>query len=902
MSHHFKILPNGRTVDSWCQKCEMWRQCESPRMDGEGSKNPVWFMCGEAPGATEDEIGQPFVGEAGQLLRAALESVGFDLEKVRFSNVVMCRPKENNLKKWPKAADYCKPHILREIHSTNPKVVVLFGNTAIKSVLNKNGILKLHGEVFQVLGRSYVCCFHPAYLMRNDTPKVRAEFREALKTARRIGTGESKSSTKKLKVNVQIITDKKMLYEYVDLLEKQSLLTVDIEGSTLSSYATKREPKIGCVGFGWTKDDAVVFSGHSRRGGFASKIKVRPELIFEAVKQICENKKIKFVAHFGKYDYCYLAVNKGIWIGGKDSDTGLYADTGLMSYSLNERKGSHGLKDWAYKIGMAEYDLPKRQYQLEHPETDPKAGGNMLEIPCDILYDYNGKDCIADYRLYAKLEKKLKKENLFDLPFMFPLMQLNWMSAMLEIHGLNIDRDYNSKMQVSFPQRIEEEEKQLRRYPEVMQLQKNANARLLQTLYERVHSYKKECKHPKKKVLELYEKNKEVVNLNSPDVKRELLYDILEYRPTRMTPSGEQPSVDKLTFEDLKKQKKSKILTKLIQRSELESAFNKYVGPIPDWILSDGRSHSTYRPQGTLTGRVSSDDPNHENLPKRGRLADELRKQFTSSGPEYWLVEQDEKQVEMRLFADRANDKVMIGEFEAGKDPHAMGAMTGFGYTEKEWYALPDKARKSMRDFSKSAISFGLLYGRHAKALALSMKWSIKRAQDFIDKYFGKYRACLKYRDARERYIKKYKRVISHFFRVRRLPEVDTEDFGKQAAAVREGINSPIQGDASDLVWIASYRLQKWLLKHKMKSKVVIIVHDAMYVDTHYSEMKRVVAKMHEYMTDRRFIEKRTGWYCRVLLDTDVKIGPNLAELEELKMEGKPGNFIIPKKYLRPAA
>lgn len=181
------VFPNGRSPDKNCLECGMYSHCKHPYMKGEGSKNPTFMFVMEAPGAEEDERGIPAIGEAGLLLRESIEAVGIEMQDCRFSNSILCHPEGNNLKAWPKAAELCKPHILAEIKHRNPKVVVVIGAYAMKSLLDKTGVLKLHGEVFRMPDRVYVTMFHPAYLLRNNTPEMRLKFRRALQVAKEMG-------------------------------------------------------------------------------------------------------------------------------------------------------------------------------------------------------------------------------------------------------------------------------------------------------------------------------------------------------------------------------------------------------------------------------------------------------------------------------------------------------------------------------------------------------------------------------------------------------------------------------------------------------------------------------------------------------------------------------------------
>ena len=891
-----KILPNGRTVDEFCQECGLWEKCKSPRMEGEGAKNPTWLFIGEAPGQVEDEKGVPFVGDSGRELRKGIEEIGIDIQKCRFSNVCRCRPPGNKLSAYPKAIKHCRVHILREIRATNPKVIVLLGSSAVQSILNRTGILRLHGEVIKTPNWTFVCSFHPAYLLRNDNIPTRKRFLEALRVAKRMA--EPKRKSRKLKRKNEYIRDKKMLQEYTDMLRKQPLLSTDIESSTLSPFLKgTKEPKVGCVGFAWDYNNAVCFPVEGRAGAEA-EITVRKEEVLEAVKDIWEDPGIKHVAHFGKtLEYVYMIVLHDIWLGGRES-RGYYADTGLMSYTLNEEKGGHGLKDWGYAVGMPDYDLPKRQYCLENPQHDPERGGNLIYAPAvSVLYPYNTDDCIAGYRLFFKLEKQLKKEKLWELPFKFPLMWHNWTAAMMEIAGIKIDKKRNVDLQDIYSGRIQKLDGKLLNFPEVQELKEEIEQKMLCRVYERVRSYKYRPISVKKRVLELYEAQREklikekgsTINLNSTEVRRELVFEKLGYKSIKKTDGGLY-SVDKEVLEELQKIRKNKVLGALVKRNELFSANSKYIAPIVEWCGLDGKTHTTYRPQGTVTGRVSSDHPNHENLPKRSKLAMELRTQFVSSGDGYFILEQDEKQMELRLMADRSQDETMISEFNSGKDPHQMGAAAAYEIREED-------VTKEQRTDAKSAISFGLVYGRSAKALAADFGWSEQKAQKFKSRYFGKYQGVARYLEQRRHYILGHGVVYSHFFRRRHCRGYDSEDDGIRNTAVREGINSPIQGDASDVTWVAGHRFAEWAMKYRMKSKLIIAVHDALYIDYWYKELDDVLEMSYKFMTDREFIQKRTGWFCTVPWDTDISLGLNLGEMQELEHRKKPGEFIVPPEF-----
>lgn len=880
-----------REPDEFCNPCGLYKLCKSPIMNGEGSAEPEILFIGEAPGADEDENGYPFCGESGEELRQSIEDVGIDIKKCRFSNVVRCRPPNNDLKKFPDAIEHCRAHILREIRATRPKVVVLIGNTAIKSVLHRTGIMKLHNEVIDAGWVKYVCMFHPAYLLRNNTPGNRRKFKEPLKTAKfLINPKIVKMASKN---NRTVILDSQMLNEFTDILKKEQYKATDIEASTKTPFSAHRKPLISVAGFAWTPKDACDFPLFVRAG--LSKCKVRPEAMLEALKEIWEDPTARFITWNGKYDMFYPLILHDIWMGGRTHSTGPWFDGMLASYALDERPGLHGLDMWASRVGMPGYWLQLRQYQLMNPEANPEKGGDMNLVPAEILYPYNMDDCLCTFRAYLKQKKLLKEQGLWERPFRFPLMQINWVLGMMEINGLGADLKQNEKLDEEFTEKIAKFEKEIRKDKAVITLQNRDDLKKMRQIYERVKAYKRPVPNIKKKVMEFFKS--EPVNLDSDDQLRILVYDILDCEHYYKTQKVGADSTARWVLEELAAKYKFPTLKKIIKRGELSSAYSKYIKPIPDWIGTDGRVHPNMLPHGTRTGRPACKDPNLYNLPARSELTPVLMTQFVSRGDDFVVVKQDSKQIELRLIADRAHDKTMIKEFNEGKDPHAMGAQAAFNKSEEDWEELPKEEQKKLRGYAKNAVSFGLVYGRDAKALAADFGWSLSRGEQFKKKYFGKYHGIADYLVDRREYLLEHKEAISLYgSRHRRLPDVNSDSEGAVNAAVREGINAPIQGDASDINLIAAYRMERWLRAKELLSRVILFVYDAVYLDAYRKELPIVVPKLHEFMTDREFIRLMTGWNLKVPLDTDCAIGPNFSNMTELKVEN--GQFIIPKEFL----
>lgn len=893
------VLPNGRTVDKYCQECGLWKECASPRMNGEGAAHPKFLFVMEAPGETEDRRGIPACGEAGQLLRETIEQVGINIQECRFTNVVRCRPPNNDLTKWKKAPELCLAHLLREIRSTNPKVVVVIGAVAMKALLDRTGVLKLHGEVFQYPQRTFVTMFHPAYLLRNNTPENRQKFRQAIATVKALGNPKAMKRTQD-ENKVEIIKDKKRLYEVTDYLRGIKLKATDIESSTLSPYSQATKPEVGIVGFAAGPHMAFIFPIYSRLG---TAINFHPRLALEAVAELWEDSDCEYILHGGKHDYTYMAVLHGIWLQGfRRHPTGYSYDTHHESYTLKGEPGGHKLKELAWKLGLGGYEFALEQYKREHPEA--KSNYNLIPLP--ILGPYCGMDCITTFRLHHYFRPILEKRNLWKNPYLFPQMYHNWTAAMLQIKGIKTDLKRNKELSIIVPNLQKKAERELEQFDEVQTLLQMRKDKARKKIRERVYSYKRKVSKPKRLIKQMLRDWVAKHPMKwTPDERRTLVFDVLRYPSLAETKKGLPVVSKKILKKLLLRHGKHTVLEKLMERGLYYYANTKYVKPIPSWVGSDGRTHTTYNPAGQNTGRVPSENPNHENIPKREpKVAPLIRSQFVPTSDDYVFAAGDGKQMELRLVCDASGDETMQAEFEARKDPHKMGASA--------FYEVPEaQVTKEQRTDAKSAVSFGLIYGRSTKALAADYGKSIEWAQEKINRYFAKYRRIPEWWKSVEEFVKRKGYVLSTFGRRSYCPGIRSSEEGIYKKAVRDAINHPIQGTGSDITWIAAYRMQRWLMKYRLRSKAefrqqrfvfyrnsrpVVVIHDDVTGDVYLPELEDYIEHLQFYMTDRKYIEEHTGWWCKVPLDLDISLSRHhLGESVELERNGD--DFIIPKEF-----
>ena len=256
-------------------------------------------------------------------------------------------------------------------------------------------------------------------------------------------------------------------------------------------------------------------------------------------------------------------------------------------------------------------------------------------------------------------------------------------------------------------------------------------------------------------------------------------------------------------------------------------------------IQSDGRIHTSFNQVETRTGRISSLEPNLQNIPIRTELGREMRKFFIAKDGDV-LVDADYSQIELRVLADLANDENMINAFNNGADIHTSTAAQVFNMPE-------EFVTKQMRSSAK-AVNFGIVYGIGAFSLAKDIGVSRKEAQEYIDSYLATYSGVNKYMThvidlARE---KGYSETL--FKRRRYLPELDATNHMVKAAGERIARNMPIQGTAADIIKIAMIKVDKRLDDEKLDAHLILQVHDELIVETSEADSKKVLEIVTEEM------------------------------------------------------
>lgn len=336
--------------------------------------------------------------------------------------------------------------------------------------------------------------------------------------------------------------------------------------------------------------------------------------------------------------------------------------------------------------------------------------------------------------------------------------------------------------------------------------------------------------------LEIYALSGEEFNINSPKQLGVILFEKLELPVIKKTKSGYSTNVEVLE----KLFDKHPIIEKIMEYRKLTKLKNTYCDGMEGLIDHEGRIHSVFNQTVTVTGRISSTEPNLQNIPTRTELGRELRKMFTAPDDEHILVDADYSQIELRVLAHIAEDEVMKNAFLNEEDIHAV--------TASQVFDTPlDKVSGEQRSAAK-AVNFGIVYGIGEYSLAQDLKIPVREAKAYIKNYLEKYTGVSEYmtRIKEEAKEKGYVKTLSN--RVRFIPEIKSSNFVARSFGERVALNTPIQGTAADIIKLAMVRVYERLKTEGLKSQLVLQVHDELIIEALKSEEEMVRKILKEEM------------------------------------------------------
>ncbi len=527
------------------------------------------------------------------------------------------------------------------------------------------------------------------------------------------------------------------------------------------------------------------------------------------LKPIFENEKIKKYGHNIKFDIEVMA-SQGINI------KGVVADSMIASYLLNPGSRQHNLD----AVTFSEFNHVK----ISKEDLLGKGKDKIVfsEVPVERLYNYSCEDADFTNRLIKKLIPELKTQKLIKL-FEEMEMPLVLVLAIMEINGIKIDKEFLSAMGKSVNRKI---------------------AQLTKKIHDLAGTE---------------------FNINSTQQLREILFDKLAIPAMGITKNKTGLSTG---AEELAKLKGQHPIIDLIQEyRELVKLSTTYIEALPELInKKTGRLHTSFNQTVTATGRLSSTEPNMQNIPIRTELGREIRKSFIADKG-YKLLSLDYSQIELRLAAHMSGDKKMIKAFKQGEDIHTATA------AEINRIKLEDVTSEMRRE--AKAVNFGILYGQGPHGLSQGADIPYARAKEFIDKYFSVYKDVKKFVDETIEMAREKGYTETLFGRRRILPEINSSVMQVRKAAERMAINTPLQGTAADIIKVAMVEVQKMIDKeYGQDVKMLLQVHDELVFEAKKGLAENAAEKIKNIMEE--VIE------LKVPIVVDASIGDNWGEMKNL--------------------
>lgn len=496
--------------------------------------------------------------------------------------------------------------------------------------------------------------------------------------------------------------------------------------------------------------------------------------IVDRFRPVFENREIMKVGQNIKYDMLVLA-NYGVQLQGPLFDT-------MVAHYVLQPELRHNM-DYLAEIYL--------NYQTIHIEEliGPKGKnqGNMRDLPPASVYEYACEDADVTLKLKNKLEKELDENNVRKL-FEEIEMPLIPVLAYMERNGVRIDTEALKETSRHFTLRMKQIEE------------------------------------------EVYQLAGTEFNIASPKQVGEVLFDRLKIvEKAKKTKTGQYVTSEEV-LESLRG--KHEVVGKILEHRGLKKLLGTYIDALPQLINPEtGRIHTSFNQTVTATGRLSSSNPNLQNIPIRNEDGKEIRKAFIpDDGCIFFSA--DYSQIELRIMAHLSGDPHMIEAFQKGQDIHAA--------TASKIYKVPlEEVTREQRSKAKTA-NFGIIYGISVFGLAERLNVDRKEAKELIDGYFENYPHVKEYMDESIRIARERGYIETIFKRKRYLPDINSRNAVVRGYAERNAINAPIQGSAADIIKVAMVRIYQRFLKERIQSKMILQVHDELNFNVLPEEQEKV--------------------------------------------------------------
>ncbi|MEE4311977.1 MAG: DNA polymerase I [candidate division KSB1 bacterium] len=569
-------------------------------------------------------------------------------------------------------------------------------------------------------------------------------------------------SAAKEDVTYEIIDTEAKLTAFIDALRKQKSFTIDLETTDLDPM----KARIVGLSFSWAHGEAwylpletVLDAGSGDLFEQKKSSGLPRESTLDRLKPILEDPLHKKCGQNIKYDMLVLA-NEGVRVSGIDFDTM------VASYVINPSIRQHNLD--ALSLEYLDY----RKIPTSELLGTGKNQINMVEVPIDKIAQYACEDADITQRLRVFFEPILAEYNLEEL---FNSVELPLIHVLLQMerNGVSLDLPFLKKMSAELEEELN---------------------RIMDQIFELAG---------------------EKFNINSTKQLSEILFTKLKLPVIRKTKTG--ISTDVNVLEELAKQ--HPLPAHLLEYRQLSKLKSTYVDALPKLVNPvTKRLHTSYNQTVAATGRLSSSDPNLQNIPIRTEIGRRIRKSFVPASKDYVFLDADYSQIELRIMAHISRDETLLQSFNDDEDVHRRTAALVFK-------TPPDEVSDDQRRRAKE-VNFGIMYGMGAYGLSSRMGIPLSEAEEFITDYFAYYPKVRQYIDETIAQARDVGYVTTLLNRRRYLPEINSENRRIREFAERTAINTPIQGSAADLIKVAMIKIADRIEKENLDAKMIMQVHD----------------------------------------------------------------------------
>lgn len=619
-------------------------------------------------------------------------------------------------------------------------------------------------------------------------------------------TSDIYSTIKDDKHTYTLVTTTEDLDKLFSHLEKAKRFVFDTETTSTNPF----EAELVGISFSMKEREAFFVPISSQQPGedlFAQKTRndlvgFPPSVVLARLKPILRNTRILKIGQNIKYDMLVLH--------GYDVEVrGELFDTMVASYCLRP-DGQHNLD------ALAREHLSYRMVSYDDLAGSGKNQKPLREIPLQEVSKYSCEDADITLRLYGILSEKIKEHGLTKVctEIEFPLIPV---LARMEATGVAIDTAF-----------LQDMSKELER--------------MLDTLTREIHRLAGTK-----------------FNINSTQQLSEILFKKLQLTPVKKTKTGF--STDVGVLEAL--QHKHPIIDKLLEYRQIAKLKSTYVDALPQLVNpKTGRVHTSFNQTVAATGRLSSSDPNLQNIPIRTEIGRTIRKAFVPGSKDYLILSADYSQIELRVMAHISGDEGLAEAFRNREDVHATTAAKIFG-------VRPSEVTREMRRKAKE-VNFGIMYGIGPYGLATRLEISQTEAKQIIERYFERFPKVKQYITDTIAEARKKGYVSTLTGRRRYLPELNSRNANIRQNAERQAINMPIQGTAADMIKMAMIQIDRDIIRKKMKSHMILQVHDELVFEMAKAEEKELKKIVQERM--------QKAMPLRVPLEVEIGVGKNWLE------------------------